>query len=127
MFTLEFTSEVNSILENHFPLILFLLFSFLLLIAEQAFKNVLSQKIKEKLIAEAVILTSISMLIFGIGWHLSNLYNQLMLKESMRNVVIFFSACYLTRAIHLLTRRNTNIRFFPYISFFLALIFSFLH
>ena len=51
MFTLEFTSEVNSILENHFPLILFLLFSFLLLIAEQAFKNVLSQKIKEKLIA----------------------------------------------------------------------------
>ena len=126
MAAMEFAFEMNSLLKNHFPFILFLLISFLLLIAERIFKIALSQKIKEKLIVESVILISISMVIFGIGWHLSNFYNQFVLKESMRNVVIFFSACYLTRAIHLVTRRNTNIRFLPYISFLFALISSFL-
>ncbi len=92
------------------------------LVAEFFLRKTLRKKVEET-IADVIFLIVSSMLLFAVGWFLSDQLPYWNYRELLRNLSILISAVYITRAAHLLTNRK-ELRFIPYICFTLAFITS---
>jgi len=108
------------------PIIFFTLSVILSLLIENLLRKFAFRKIREKLLADAVVFVLFSLILFWIGWELSNLYKEWNLKETLRNLTLFVSAVYLTRAANLITQQGKIGKILAYLSFTSALILSLL-
>ena len=108
------------------PIIFFTLSVILSLLIENLLRKFAFRKIREKLLADAVVFVLFSLILFWIGWELSNLYKEWNLKETLRNLTLFVSALYLTRAANLITQQGKIGKILAYLSFTSALILSLL-
>ncbi len=108
------------------PFILFAAALLISLVLERLVKNFLLKRVKEKLLVDAAVLVLLSMLLFGIGWELSNLYREWDLRETLRNLALLTTAIYLTRASYLITQRAGKFKLLAYLSFILAFLLSLL-
>ncbi|MEO2065776.1 MAG: hypothetical protein ABGX17_04655, partial [Desulfurobacteriaceae bacterium] len=108
------------------PIIFFTLSVILSLLIENLLRKFAFRKIREKLLADAVVFVLFSLILFWIGWELSNLYKEWNLKETLRNLTLFVSAVYLTRAANLITQQGKIGKILAYLSFSSALILSLL-
>ncbi|RKQ63712.1 mechanosensitive ion channel-like protein [Thermovibrio guaymasensis] len=108
------------------PIIFFTLSVILSLLIENLLRKFAFRKIREKLLADAVVFVLFSLILFWIGWELSNLYKEWNLKETLRNLTLFVSALYLTRATNLITQQGKIGKILAYLSFTSALILSLL-
>jgi len=102
------------------PAALYLAAVGLALLAERLLRHLLLKKVKEKLIADAAVLVVLSLILFGVGWEVSNLYKNWSERELLRNFTILVSALYLTRAVHLISGNSGRLRLVPYLFFTLA-------
>lgn len=108
---------------------LYLLFIYLgavilLTLVEFFLKKFLFKRIKEKVITDGAVLVIISLILFWLGWELSSYFQKWSEREAFRNLTIFVSAVYLTRATHLITTQKRWLKLLPYSFFFIAFILS---
>lgn len=106
----------------YIPFSLFALTAVITLVTELFLKKSLRKRVEET-IADVIFLTVASLILFAIGWLLSNQLPYWNYRELLRNLSILTSAIYITRAAHLLTNRK-ELWFIPYICFILAFVTS---
>ena len=102
------------------PLALFGLAVGVSILLERLIKKLLFMKVKEKLLVDAAVLVLLSLILFGIGWELADLYKEWSLRETLKNLSLFISAIYLTRATYLITQRKGITKLLAYLFFALA-------
>ncbi len=107
-----------------YPLLIYLGTLVGLTLVEFLLKKFLLKRVKEKVITDGAVLVAISLILFWLGWELSNYYQKWSDREAFRNLILFISAVYLTRATHLITNQRKFLKFLPYFFFLVAFILS---
>jgi len=98
------------------PLI-YLVIVLISLLLEFLIKRLIRNRV-ERTVADVVLLTFFSLLLFSLGWRLSGFIPEWDYRELFRNSVILISAVYILRAIHVISDR----KFLKYLSYFCFLL-----
>ncbi|WP_457680484.1 mechanosensitive ion channel family protein [Thermovibrio sp.] len=117
--------QLNS-LKELLPLALYLLTIILTLLAEKLTEKLILKKFKEKLLIDAAVIVLFSLILFGIGWELSFLYEKWNLRETLRNLTIFITAIYLTRATYTISQKKGKVKLIAITFFTFAFLASIL-
>ncbi|ADU96731.1 MscS Mechanosensitive ion channel [Thermovibrio ammonificans HB-1] len=118
------SSQLPLFLREHAPFLLFILLVVGALGLELLVRRLVVTRLKERLVADAAVITVVSLALFGAGWQLSDYYKEWVFRELLRNTAILVAALHLTRAVHLLTGKRGRKKLLPYLAFIVAYLLS---
>ncbi len=113
--------EVNVYL----PALLYVAVLIISIISEVLIRKFISNKF-EKTVVDVTLLVLFSLILFFLGWNLSESLTKWNYRELFKDTVVLISSLYMVRAVHILSQRKV-IKYIPYLTFLIAYVLSLIY
>jgi potassium efflux system protein len=113
--------EVNVYL----PALLYVAVLIISIISEVFIRKFISNKF-EKTVVDVTLLVLFSLILFFLGWNLSESLTKWNYRELFKDTAVLISSLYMVRAAHILSQRKV-IKYIPYLTFLIAYVLSLIY